>query len=733
MRFFPASSNKLHTAATFNLLEEFHLLSFESKVSAYKFYSALSHHSSNSGLDPRKDRYKQFIRMVRQWRHLKMLKRSAHGHDPKGILSTQEGGWNSAPTSKKLFVALDANFRLKHRAVSKDKVDPGLSIGWVYFVEDKAYKAFLSLQKDYVQEKSTCSSHNAVNMADMKSRKGLDATGVGMAVCARHGLKLANGVVDLQFGERYINMDYAFTSAICKTLVQKLNLSYDITYQWRKSLQEQLDKMPPALQLDLTQSDMTYLVPKFHLPAHIAPSPRRWDPVTGMTRLMITLVIGTGKKVIALGPMLLKKISEAVPERNDHQEDFIELDNSLAAKYPEQLSQWKQQVEDWEANATKPNPFEIKNDSITQASIRLQLTKDEATVASREVEPPLHPNVTPSVLIGAGIDLEDQQQRLRVDAAKLGLHATDTQKAKIQQRTNALARRIEAWSQIQALFIPGVAALRDLRTQPANEKLNRPEDFTLFLPSQIKRKVTCTLNLETIKFQLREGQAYNALNELRQALQSRSYMLKFKDHFLRGQGANTRAQNCLKSVDTKINASAAKYRAVYSALCTLGPLLGKVGWNNGLHLLADADIRAMTKGSDDQQGEGRRRLSWIWLLCGYTDGTQDADDAGLQDAICIEWCKARARAHRWEEEVDLLFEEKRRTLQFLRWHGGWWLREAEAVVIGDPLYEGLRVYAQHQAALRLELAQSFEHIWCDTQRFRDIADSVETPSPLLRF
>ncbi|KAF8834147.1 hypothetical protein BDN67DRAFT_865528, partial [Paxillus ammoniavirescens] len=77
----------------------------------------------------------------------------------------------------------------------------------------------------------------------------------------------------------------------------------------------------------------------------------------------------------------------------------------------------------------------------------------------------------------------------------------------------------------------------------------------------------------------------------------------------------------------------------------------------------------------------------------------------------IEWYKARARAHCWEEEVDLLFEEKRRTLQFLCWHVGWWSREAEAVVIGDPLSEGLRAYTQHQATLRLELAQSFEHIW----------------------
>jgi hypothetical protein len=42
-----------------------------------------------------------------------------------------------------------------------------------------------------------------VNMADMKILKGLAATGIGTVDCARHDMKLANGVGDLQKGERY--------------------------------------------------------------------------------------------------------------------------------------------------------------------------------------------------------------------------------------------------------------------------------------------------------------------------------------------------------------------------------------------------------------------------------------------------------------------------------------------------------------------------------------------------
>jgi hypothetical protein len=51
-----------------------------------------------------------------------------------------------------LFLAIDANFRLKRKAVSNDSVDPSLSSGWAYFVDDEAYKGFLDSNSDNAQE-----------------------------------------------------------------------------------------------------------------------------------------------------------------------------------------------------------------------------------------------------------------------------------------------------------------------------------------------------------------------------------------------------------------------------------------------------------------------------------------------------------------------------------------------------------------------------------------------------
>ena len=50
-----------------------------------------------------------------------------------------------------LFLALDANFRLKRKNVSSDEADPGLSKGWAYTVEETKYKAHLELHKAEVE------------------------------------------------------------------------------------------------------------------------------------------------------------------------------------------------------------------------------------------------------------------------------------------------------------------------------------------------------------------------------------------------------------------------------------------------------------------------------------------------------------------------------------------------------------------------------------------------------
>ncbi|KAG2029419.1 hypothetical protein BDR03DRAFT_831708, partial [Suillus americanus] len=266
-----------------------------SKVSAYEFYHSLARRTDNSGLSKIKDRYSAFMRMVRQWRNLKQLGHAGRGHDPAGVDATAEGelavlcpacphpGKNLPPDWEEnplfltdsyrwkyaLFVAIDANFRLKRKAVSCDTADPSLNLGCGYFVRDSAYKSYLADRATERQERSTCVSHNAVNAADVKSSQGLAATGVGTIDCARHDMKLPNGVGDLQKGEHYINMDYIVCSALLALTMTMINISYDIACQWHKKLWNRMESMPERLRLPSECSLIRFFVPKFHIQAHI--------------------------------------------------------------------------------------------------------------------------------------------------------------------------------------------------------------------------------------------------------------------------------------------------------------------------------------------------------------------------------------------------------------------------------------------------------------------------------
>lgn len=63
----------------------------------------------------------------------------------------------------RLFLGIDANFRLKRKNVSSNKSDPGLSNGYSYFVEERKFKAHLDEFGNLSQEVSLV-SHLSVRL-----------------------------------------------------------------------------------------------------------------------------------------------------------------------------------------------------------------------------------------------------------------------------------------------------------------------------------------------------------------------------------------------------------------------------------------------------------------------------------------------------------------------------------------------------------------------------------------
>lgn len=95
------------------------------------------------------------------------------------------------------------------------------------------------------------------------------------------------------------------------------------------------------------------------------------------------------------------------------------------------------------------------------------------------------------------------------------------------------------------------------------------------------------------------------------------------------------------------------------------------------------------------------------LLCFYVSST----------ALKIEWCKARARAQRREEEVRLLIEEMRRVREYGRWKARWWKERVDCRVripeapLSDELFEGIAAYAEEHGARELRRVDRLDTVW----------------------
>ena len=236
----------------------------------------------------------------------------------------------------------------------------------------------------------------------------------------------------------------------------------------------------------------------------------------------------------------------------------------------------------------------------------------------------VHDDVTPSLLIYQGLQIESQQFALAQEVAKLGSHATNLMKAKVLERSNALKRKFDAWTAIQHLYLPFVALLRS-RDDSLSMSPVAVQDLKLFLPSTLGREWTCPIHFLRYEWDFRYAQAQETLNDLRGLLLLQSHMLNSKGRYVRGQKQLTKSTKLLARVDEKVAMTATKYRRIRVALNNLSPTVLVTNWQDELRPLGDDDVAGLTC-MDVAGSEGRKKLSWIWKV----HGTGADADAGAQ-------------------------------------------------------------------------------------------------------
>ncbi|KAJ7584153.1 hypothetical protein C8J56DRAFT_1054689 [Mycena floridula] len=767
VRLYPATTRVPTIAATFAALDYFQILSFESKLNLHDYYGTILRQTDNMDLKATPAREDQLRLMVREWRHLHMVKRAGCSHDPAGVevASSKAGAlalrcpacphpginlpndWKDVPPEKQflyaLFIGMDANFKLKRKGVSSETKDPSLSDGAAYFVPEQPYQEHLEKYKHIKQEASKCVSHDAVNSADTKDTRGLVVTGAGAVDCTRHDFKLPASMGDLQFGERYLNMDFCLFSTLAATLVALVYLSYDIMCQYNVNFGSRMQRFPKDWSVNTGKTSFKWLIPKFHLPAHIPKCHRQFsfnflrgcgrtegeaverawsklNPLAWSTKEMgpgsrrdtLNDHIGHSnwKKIGQMGRSLLTKLFHAIPARAVHRERLDGLEyallnhqrsgdaanddlDPLSSMTTEMLGEWRKEVETWEEDPEAPNPFEPRVNAPTVQSVRLTMAQEDAKELDeslteallptlgyrRRKKAQLQPEITARTMIAMGLELEELQRKLTGEFKALGLHSTDLQQRKLIEKSTTVRRRIMSWFQVQAMYIPGIALLHAKDAASATLEEGLP-DFRarLWLPSEIGDLLAIDSKLHEYEWLLREAQANDALESVRTQLLNHAFLVKKKVDYASGVRENNRSDTTIQNTTGKMRVYANCYRVARKAL-----------WN----LRADARRRSASR-----EGRSVREITWIWTALGTN--VSSADKSVRLDAMRIEWLKYRARAMRWEEEVDLILEEMRRVNVFLLWKASSWREKADNFISSSQrLQDGGKAYALHQAAM----------------------------------
>ncbi|KAF8192867.1 hypothetical protein K438DRAFT_1969981 [Mycena galopus ATCC 62051] len=471
--------------------------------------------------------------------------------------------WDKADAPRKflyiLFIAIDACFQLKRRLISNETKDLALGGG---------------------DGMSTCSSLAALHYTNTKFSRGYAATSVGLGVCAHHEFIQRNGAADLQKGKRYANMDYIFASLLRHHHPKLLKyISYDICCQWCKHLVERLKSksLPAALQVTLIIALVRFVIPKLHIYGHklLCQLLYSLNLILGCAR---TDGEGIERPWVNVGPVATSTQEMGPGSREDTLDDhwshwnwqkLIGLGALLLKRLLNAITgarrEWQAMVDVWDVDNTQPNPYEVKRTGKSEHDIRLELAEEETLELT-----PIH-SVSLSAFVLAGLDLEEQQRRVRIEA-ETRKDLTTKQTAEMLDKCTKLGRYLARFQKLQGVYTPGT--LQELVEQPLpaagkkGEVAMRVENVPLYLPSALseqQRESGCFKNVSKIEEWLWDAQCRSALEEIREKLLVKSHFRTYKVRNARHQGTTMHAWNLMNRNDTKLRVHAEKYIVAWEA------------------------------------------------------------------------------------------------------------------------------------------------------------------------
>lgn len=203
--------------------------------------------------------------------------------------------------------------------------------------------------------------------------------------------------------------------------------------------------------------------------------------------------------------------------------------------------------------------------------------------------------------------------------------------AAVSKARSKLRRDLQQWRAFQ------LARYSQLHDHITLVDSSTPEIQSLKLPSSFTSAQRATLGLDdlaAIEYDLREGQAYDALQDFREAIKTFNYNLAFKKTNIHGQRANTRAQSFLRSLAGDKVSAADKYRRARTALLSLGLRED----DKVFQPLYDNQLWMKNVNEPRKLGEKAVVDPWIWIV-GRPKGMSKEEEAdwSLDSKFCLDW------------------------------------------------------------------------------------------------
>jgi hypothetical protein len=212
---------------------------------------------------------------------------------------------------------------------------------------------------------------------------------------------------------------------------------------------------------------------------------------------------------------------------------------------------------------------------------------------------------------------------------------TADRSSQIQELRMAFLRKLRTFERLQAVYMPGVAALRQAAEDARDHDQPPPkaEDIKLWLPSDLPaavRRTACMRGIPEAEAKLRNAQCVDALDTLRSRLHTQKHLITWRDSGSVGQRAATRSATLIGRVGDRISRVAAKYRGARTALIALkGPAFApqfKELKPGDMNVNAEEESDALSRKKLGRLGSTRRprlessnahkTFSWIWTVGG---------------------------------------------------------------------------------------------------------------------